>query len=632
MFFWKAVFLRSARDTFLPGPDHLSRGRLFWAIKLSRNTSLRHTFSAGASFGIPSPVKRFFGAAAMCLLVAGRTGLGATFTVTNTNDSGPGSLRQAILDANATAGADLIGFNIPGPGVHTISPLSALPALTDDAGVTIDGYTQPAATPNSLAIGDNAVPLIELSGVAAGTRADGFRVQSSSNRVQGLVITGFGSLSFGAISIETGASNRVTGCFLGTDATATAARPNGFGVFVENPGSFPTGPVSTTIGGTMAAERNVISGNSSTGVVISSGASGTVVVGNYVGTDASGTSALGNAGGGVDVLASLGNSIGGVASGSGNLISGNTGSGILISAAEVTVEGNRIGTNAAGSAALPNGTGVQVVIGGSGIIIGGTSVAAGNLISGNSIHGVRLFRPLGGQVQGNLIGTDVSGIASLGNVQDGILIQGALSPDSVGGIVTGNVIAFNGAAGVAVGPDLNDTSFGDRITRNSIHDNGGLGIDLGSDGVTPNDPADGDTGPNGLQNFPVLNSAASNGEALTVFGTLDSAPNTTFSVELFANSSCDPSGFGEGQSFLGATTVTTDAAGHALFQAAGPARSGVSFVTATATDPAGDTSEFSACSRVAAGSSVAVPVSPVALAAFAALLAALGARSALKAD
>jgi hypothetical protein len=93
----------------------------------------------------------------------------ATFTVTNTGDSGPGSLRQAILDANAAPGADAIAFNIPGRGVHAIGPLSPLPALTDDAGVTIDGYTQPGASPNTLAIGDNAVLLVELNGALAGT-------------------------------------------------------------------------------------------------------------------------------------------------------------------------------------------------------------------------------------------------------------------------------------------------------------------------------------------------------------------------------------------------------------------------------------------------------------------------------
>jgi hypothetical protein len=562
----------------------------------------------------------------MSVLVAGRTGLAATFTVTTTSDSGPGSLRQAILDANVTPGSDLIAFGIAGPGVHTISPLSPLPRLTDDAGVTIDGYTQPAATPNSLGMGDNAILLIEVNGAATGTSAFGLRVQSSSNRIRGLVINGFGSLGSGggAISIETGSDNRVTGCFLGTNATATTARPNEFGVIVENPGFLPSGPVGTTLGGTTAAERNVISGNSSVGVVISFSASGTVVAGNYVGTDASGNMALGNAGGGVDVLVSSDNSIGGVASGSGNLISGNTGSGILIQASDVTIEGNRIGTNAAGSAALPNGTGVAVVIGGPGIVVGGANAGAGNLISGNSVHGVSLFRPLGARVEGNLIGTDLSGTASLGNGQCGVLIQSGFSSDPVGGTVIGNVIAFNGAAGVAVGSDRSSASSFDRITRNSIHDNGGLGIDLGSDGVTPNDAADADAGPNELQNFPVLTSALSSGGVLSTSGTLDSTPDTTFTVELFSSSACDPSGYGEGQSFLGAVSVTTDAAGRATFHANVPATSGAAFLTTTATDPAGNTSEFSACSPLAVVASVPVPVSPISLIALAALLAALG--------
>jgi len=110
-----------------------------------------------------------------------------------------------------------------------------------------------------------------------------------------------------------------------------------------------------------------------------------------------------------------------------------------------------------------------------------------------------------------------------------------------------------------------------------------------------------------------------------VFGTLDSAPNATFSVEFFSNLSCDSSGFGEGQGFLGTVSVTTDAAGQATFQANVPVPSGAAFVTATATDPVGNTSEFSACSWLAVGPSVPVPVSPIALAVLAVLLAALGA-------
>src|SRR6266511_3479784 len=137
----------------------------------------------------------------------------ATFTVTNTNDSGPGSLRQAILDANAAPGADTIAFNIPEAGVHTISPLSPLPALTDDAGVTIDGYTQPGSSANTLPIGNDAVLTIEIDGTAAGGFVNGLRVQGTNATVRGLVINRF---ALSGILIASGYGHHVGGCFLGT--------------------------------------------------------------------------------------------------------------------------------------------------------------------------------------------------------------------------------------------------------------------------------------------------------------------------------------------------------------------------------------------------------------------------------
>src|SRR6266508_6827904 len=137
-----------------------------------------------AGFQHSVDMKGILPAAFLCALALPGTALPATtFTVNNTSDSGAGSLRQAILDANATADADRIVFNIPGPNVHTISPLSSLPALTDDAGATIDGYSQPGSSPNTLAVGDNAVLKIELNGALAGSFSVGIRVQASSNSI-----------------------------------------------------------------------------------------------------------------------------------------------------------------------------------------------------------------------------------------------------------------------------------------------------------------------------------------------------------------------------------------------------------------------------------------------------------------
>ena len=152
---------------------------------------------------------------------------------------------------------------------------------------------------------------------------------------------------------------------------------------------------------------------------------------------------------------------------------------------------------------------------------------------------------------------------------------------------------FNASAGVSVVSLQGDAS-GVAIFGNSIASNGGLGIDLGADGVTPNDNGDTDTGPNGLQNFPIVNTAQSRGTIGTIKGRLNSTAGTTFRVEVFASSSCDPTGFGEGQTFLGATTVTTNGGGNGTF-AIDASFSPDSFITATATAPGGDSSEFAKC-------------------------------------
>ena len=518
----------------------------------------------------------------------------ATFTVTNANDSGPGSLRQAIFDANAAPGADAIAFNIPGAGVHTVSPLSPLLALTDDAGVTIDGYTQPGASPNALTVGDNAILLIALNGALAGTPSTGLTLQSSMNLVRGIILGGFDR----GLAVRLGSGNSVKGCFVGTTPSGLSASSNRVGILVAvlNPGIDSIN--GSVIGGNDPASRNIISGNSLTGVGIGFGASGAVIAGNYIGTDATGGAALPNASDGIALTAAADTMIGGSAGGAGNVISGNLDAGINAGlGARTVIQGNLIGTNASGISALPNRTGIsdgQSL----GTVIGGTASGARNIVSGNTGTGILIFvKSERTSVIGNFIGTDITGRSSLGNGQNGVSIR-LLSTDVTVGGDAPNVIAYNGAAGVAIGSDPSDTSAGNRVSGNSIHDNGGLGIDLAGGGVTPNDPGDSDTGPNTLQNYPVLSSAVSDGISTRVQGTLDSLPATTFTIEFFTSPSCDSSGNGEGQTFLGETSVTTDAFGKASFQVLAPSRSSNWVVTATATDPAGNTSEFSACAGV----------------------------------
>jgi hypothetical protein len=245
-------------------------------------------------------------------------------------------------------------------------------------------------------------------------------------------------------------------------------------------------------------------------------------------------------------------------------------------------------------------------------LIGGTTAGAGNLISGNEYNGIVIVSwspnaAYGNVVQGNFIGTDVTGTAPLANAWNsgypaGVWVDAGPS-NTIGGTAPGasNLIAYNGGAGVRV-----DDNPGTAILSNRIYANTGLGIDLEGDGVTPNDPGDADTGANNLQNFPLLTSAVNANGGPVVRGTLNSTPSTSFLLQFFANTTADPSGYGEGQRFLGSATVTTDAAGDVRDAAgnlgftvtlAGTVPGG-QFVSATATrlDAAGvprDTSEFS---------------------------------------
>ncbi len=500
-------------------------------------------------------------------------GAATTFTVTKTADTNDGtcdadcSLREAITAANANAGTDTIAFNIPGAGPHTIQPTSPLFTITDP--VIIDGYTQPGASANTNGpgLGLNTVLKIELDGTNAGASVRGLHITAGNSTIKGLVINRF---SAKGINVEIGGGNVIEGNFIGTDVTGNTDLGNG------DDGVEILGTPDNIIGGTSAEARNLISGNDGSGVVILfAGATGNLVRGNLIGTDIAGTAALGN-----------------------------SHTGLFISRAS-------------------NNT------------IGGTTAAARNIISGNGFAGIQIgeFDPSNGTtdilVQGNFIGTDVTGTAALGNSTFGVNLVNAPS-NTVGGTATGagNTIAFNGSDGIFV--ELASAT-GNALLGNSIFSNTGLGIDLGTNGVTPNDAGDGDAGANDLQNFPVLTSAVTGGgTGVTVVGTLDSAANAAFRVEFFANTACDPSGNGEGETFLGAATASTDGSGSAVFvvgltKAVLPG----AVITATATDPANNTSEFSACQTATA----AVPVPGISgpwLAGLAALLAAAFAWTAVR--
>jgi uncharacterized repeat protein (TIGR01451 family) len=587
-------------------------------------------------------------------LYAVNLGVVPQFVVTNTNSAGAGSLCQAILDANQTAGVNVIGisFGIPGSGLQSIALTSALPPITHP--VSIDGTTQP---------GYAGSPLIELNGSGVGSSGSGIVLSGGNSTVKGLVINRFAA--FGIV-LAVGGGDVIAGNYIGTDVSGTTALGNLVGVWIS-------GVTANTIGGATIAARNVISGNTAFGVQIGDDSltafpsTGNSVQGNYLGTNASGTAALPNGRSGIYLGSSASNdTIGGTDAGAGNLISGNV-QGVFINGHDNFVQGNLIGTDKNGTAKLPN-TNAGILIGESGNLIGGTTSAARNIISGNNRGIFISSTAASNKVQGNYIGTDITGAAALGNSLDGIaltgtnnviggtvagagnvisdnfrggvsilgrgttgnLLQGNLigtkadgtnplgnhdsgvtigtfaSNNTVGGTQqgAGNIIAFNTNAGVFL-----DSRFGNplnnAILSNSIFNNTGLGIDLAPSGVTPNDPGDGDTGANNLQNFPALSFANQAGSGTGVAGLLNSTPNTSFRIEFFLNQSCDPSGNGQGNLFVAASNVTTDANGIAPISTSVAPAFDTShwFITSTATrlDTQGnpiETSEFSNCVRV----------------------------------
>jgi hypothetical protein len=339
---------------------------------------------------------------------------------------------------------------------------------------------------------------------------------------------------------------------------------------------------------------------------------------------------------GVEVIGDF-NLIGGAAAGAGNLISGTLRdypgerAAVELKGDNNKFQGNFVGTNAEGTAAYqgsfivqvpPYGTviitgnhvtGIDItgsnnLIGGTtGVTPGGSCTGACNVISANGVshfhNGLELAGATGNTIQGNHIGVDVTGMVELGNTRNGLYFYNS-NNNIIGGQgpSQGNIIANSVADGINMYSAVNNI-----ISGNAIFDNDELGIDLvetqliTEPEVTPNDTGDGDSGGNKLQNYPVLTTATTDGQTgiTTVAGTLNSVPNTTYTVEFFSNDNCDASGYGEGQDYLEAISVVTDASGNASFlKTLSSTVPGSKQLTATATDPDGNTSEFSACQAV----------------------------------
>ncbi len=559
-------------------------------------------------------------AAAILTLAAAAAGA-ATITVTGTGDTvaidGLVTLREAITSINNGANVnsdvvavgaygtnDTIFFNIPGAGppLRTIAPASALPPL--QVPMTIDGYSEPGASVNTNGpgLGTNAVLTIQID--LTNGLGSGINITGSACAVEGLVINR-GPASGITIS---GSGNTISGNFIGTDPPGTGAGPGNGGDGI----AILSGANNNVIGGATSADRNVISANGGAGIRIGALSTGNLILGNLIGTAATGAAGLGDGAQGITVAGGSNTTIGGAAAGARNVISGNVSDGILLTGGSGnTVLGNYIGTDAAGGAAVANARGITVNA--------TNNVIGGNLISGNTTEGIVLSEQTGQSavVQNNLIGTNAAGTAGLGGHSTaGIHILVFASGNVIGGSPSlGNVIAFGGGTGVLIDGVAATGGTGNWVTGNSIYGNAGLGIKLGASpsvGIpTPNDPGDGDAGPNGLQNYPTITSATIAAGNVTLSGTLNSVASTDFVVDFYSSAACDPSGNGEGQTFLGSTSPTTDNAGNASFGPVSfPIPAGQPVVTATAIRNT-DTSEFSPCFTV--GGCPPITVLPAAL-------------------
>ena len=396
------------------------------------------------------------------------------------------------------------------------------------------------------------------------------------------------------------ARNQVEGNRIGTDITGSQALGNtACGIYIEH-------APFTRIGGSEAGAGNLISGNAC-GIIAYLQLHGAEVQGNRIGTDLSGRQAIGNRDDGIIVGESLQVTIGGSAPGQGNIISGNGRYGIYISghyyrATNTVIAGNLIGVDETGGGKLGNTLDGVYIQDSHSVLVGGSLASGGNQIAGNGRHGIFLDHSANITVTGNLIGTIWNGKLDLGNAGSGIRIE-ASSGNRVGGASQeGNLIAYNGQSGVVVlnGALVTDT-LANTIHANAIFSNQGLGIDLGGDGVTPNDPGDPDVGPNLLQNYPLITGA----DAQTPEGKgriwfrLSSIPSASYTLSFYLNPACAPV-FGEYQEYLGDIQVATGADGQvaAWMETNSPLPLGW-YITATATDAGGNTSEFSACTPVA---------------------------------
>jgi CSLREA domain-containing protein len=516
--------------------------------------------------------------------------------------AGTCTLRAAMTEANLDRAPSLIRFAIPGTGPHTIAITTELPTLSDSFGpTTIDGYSQPGASPNTHPTVSNAIIRIQIAGVrVAGsfTTIDAIRITSANNRIQGLAFLRLRRSIW--ISGRNATGNVIAGNFVGAGANGQpwydqinavenrGGDPGGFGIWFSDETS------NNRIGGTAPADRNVISGNANDGIGMRGDrVSNHVVYGNLIGLNPSGTDRLRNWGDGIDLnYGASSNVIGGLGPGERNVISGNHGEGIELShdpsTANNRIAGNYIGTDPTGNSAIWDirNTGYAISLEDG---VANNDIGPGNVLSNNGKGGIEIYGAYnaGNRIFDNWIGITPNGTL-LPNQGHAIRIRFNATRQTVG---PGNIITGNNGAGVYI----TDSSVRyNTVTRNSIYGNTGLGIDIDPIGVNENDQHS-KSGPNDRLNFPVITLATTE----KVSGT--ACPNCT--VEVFIADG-GAGQYGAGKTYLGSTMTAADG----TFGLGITGVTAGAFVTSTATDSSGNTSEFSRNVMVAGAGPPAGPL------------------------
>jgi titin len=500
---------------------------------------------------------------------------------------------------NFAAGVSVLGSNgnqiggtnsgtgnvISGNTLHGIQLLSG--ASGNCSGTRIQGNFIGVNASGTSALG-NGFQGVFLSG--ASSNLIGGQMAGARNIISGNASNGI------FISQISDTNNFIQGNYIGTDLTGLKAIGNGLdGVQLQ--------ACANWIGGPGAGYRNVISGNAAQGVfLVGSGGNvtGNVIQGNYIGLDSTGNNRLPNVGAGLGISDAATNQIGGTSTGAGNVISANSYYGIFLTVSTSTgnqIQGNFIGTDATGTQPRGNAWSGILLQDASTNLIGGCTTGAGNLISANSSRGIYLYNSMGNLIQGNFVGTDISGTNNLGNTYHGIECDTGCSGNTIGGtnILAGNLLAY--AQTTYAGVRLRDGTLNNLISDNSIFSNGGLGIDLGNFGPNSNlgcESGASSGNANFAQNFPVLTNVVS-GASTRIRGYLNSGNNKTYRLQFFTSAAGNAAGYGEGKVFLGEQKLTLGNNCSSNFSMTLPATVPAGWVvTATAMDPANNTSEFSA--------------------------------------